>query len=101
MFIQLLTAIGAVIGCIVALMSVDAQKWEKEVQSSWVMPFTAGGFIYIATVSILPDLLKRSSFWLTIVEVLAMSAGVIAMYWIGFLEHQNYEDVFAVFKKLI
>ena len=28
--------------------------------SAWVLPFTSGGFIYIALVTIVPDLLKEN-----------------------------------------
>jgi zinc transporter 7 len=101
MLLQLLTAVGAFIGCAVAVNSVDGQKWGQDVQSSWVMPFTAGGFIYIATVTVLPDLLKKSTFWLTVGEVLAMSVGVVAMYLIGFLEHVPYDEALAYVKRFV
>lgn len=30
--------------------------------SSWILPFTSGGFLYIALVNVVPDLLEESSF---------------------------------------
>lgn len=32
-----------------------------EAQTSWILPFTAGGFLHIGMVTILPELLKESS----------------------------------------
>lgn len=83
---QLATALGAFGGCAVALMSVNAQELNDNAQSSWVQPFTAGGFIYIAAVSILPELLEKSSFLLTIAEVIAMCTGVLFMHVITLYE---------------
>ena len=31
--------------------------------TAWILPFTAGGFIYIATVSVIPELLEDSDLW--------------------------------------
>ena len=48
--------------------------------SGIILPFTAGGFIYIATVSVIPDLLEgASSFKQSIMEILALISGVIMM----------------------
>lgn len=32
----------------------------SEAKTSWIMPFTAGGFLHIAMVTVLPDLLKET-----------------------------------------
>lgn len=32
-----------------------------ENSSGWILPFTAGGFLYIALVNVVPDLLQESS----------------------------------------
>lgn len=47
--------------------------------TSWVLPFTAGGFIYISTVSIIPELLTDSSFQQSVKEIFALLAGVLMM----------------------
>uniref|UniRef100_A0A914ZAI1 Uncharacterized protein n=1 Tax=Panagrolaimus superbus TaxID=310955 RepID=A0A914ZAI1_9BILA len=86
MFTQLLTAFGALAGCIISLWSVDAYALAEAAQSSWVLPFTAGGFIYIAAVSVLPELLEKSSFLLSIFEVVALGAGVFSMYLVALYE---------------
>lgn len=86
MFTQLLTALGALLGCIVSLWSVDSASLSAAAQSSWVLPFTAGGFIYIAAVSVLPELLEKSSTLVSIAEVAAMCTGVALMYVIALFE---------------
>ena len=42
------------------------------------MPFTAGGFIYIATVSVIPDILAGAHHTLkqSVMEIIALLAGV-------------------------
>ena len=57
MWLQLLTAVGAITGTIVSLVAVDM----TESASTWILPFTAGGFIYMATVSVIPELLRSPS----------------------------------------
>ncbi|KAF1612206.1 UNVERIFIED_CONTAM: Zinc transporter zipt-7.2, partial [Eudyptes robustus] len=86
MLIQLLTALGALAGCIIACLSSDPFSLAEQAQSSWVLPFTAGGFIYIAAVSVIPELLEKSSLLLSIAEVFAMTLGVFAMYLIALYE---------------
>lgn len=86
MFIQLLTALGALCGCVISCYSSDPHALAEQAQSSWVLPFTAGGFIYIAAVSVIPELLEKSSFLLSILEVIAMGIGVFAMYLIALYE---------------
>lgn len=41
-----------------------------------VLPFTAGGFIYIATVSVIPELLEGATLKQSMMEVAAMLLGV-------------------------
>ena len=51
----------------------------------WILPFTAGGFIYIATVSVIPELLEDTSIWQSIIEEIAIGlqlfVGVAIMQW--------------------
>ncbi|CEF69378.1 Zinc transporter SLC39A7 [Strongyloides ratti] len=84
MFVQLITALGALSGCIISLLSTDAHSLAEEAVSSWVLPFTAGGFIYIATVSVIPELLdSNSSVWQSMKEIIAILAGIGMMYLIA------------------
>jgi len=73
--LQLTTAVGAVSGTIVSLMA----EGIDEAATAWILPFTAGGFIYIATVSVIPELLHNSTFWQSLKEVLALLGGVFMM----------------------
>jgi zinc transporter 7 len=82
MLAQLVTALGALLGTAVGLMTGSGIAG----QASWVLPFTAGGFIYIATVSVIPTLFERSSLKQTLYEVIAMLVGVSFMVIIGWFE---------------
>lgn len=73
--LQLVTAVGAVAGCVVSLMAGGVGA----AASAWILPFTAGGFIYIATVSVIPELLENSKFSQTVLEILALLGGVYLM----------------------
>ncbi|CAJ0954967.1 unnamed protein product, partial [Mesorhabditis belari] len=87
MLIQLVTALGALSGCVLALWSADgAVGLADAAATSWVLPFTAGGFIYIATVSVIPELLENSSLWQTIKEIIALLVGIWMMYLIAMYE---------------
>ncbi|KRY71023.1 Mitochondrial chaperone BCS1 [Trichinella pseudospiralis] len=72
MMLQLITALGAVLGCTLSLYSANSELLFETAAASWVLPFTAGGFIYIATVSIIPELFDETSFWQTAKELAAM-----------------------------
>merc|ERR1711902_433976 len=70
--LQLLTAVGAVTGCALSLLLGGA----TEAATTLTLPFTAGGFIYIATVHVIPELLEGASFKQSVMEIMAMLAGV-------------------------
>ncbi|XP_045521460.1 protein catecholamines up [Pieris brassicae] len=77
MFLQLLTAFGALSG---TFLSIYLQGSSEGLVSSLILPFTAGGFIYIATVSVIPELLEGSNkLSQSIKEILALLAGVYMM----------------------
>merc|ERR1719350_2499066 len=69
--LQLLTAVGALTGCIVSLVLGGSVA----IASKLILPFTAGGFIYIATVSVIPELLEGATFRQSIMEVIALLLG--------------------------
>jgi zinc transporter 13 len=52
---QLLTATGGILGAVAALSAESAQTAGDK--TAWILPFTSGGFLYIALVTVLPDLL--------------------------------------------
>lgn len=75
MKLQLVTAVGAISGTLVSL----AAQGISDAATKWVLPFTAGGFIYIATVSVIPELLEDTSPKQTVKEILALLLGVFMM----------------------
>ncbi|KAG6459306.1 protein catecholamines up [Manduca sexta] len=78
MLLQLLTAVGALSG---TFLSIYLRGSGEGLVSSLILPFTAGGFIYIATVSVIPELIEGSNNKLSqsIKEILALLAGVYMM----------------------
>ncbi|KAM9383875.1 zinc transporter Slc39a7 [Pholidichthys leucotaenia] len=73
MCLQLVTAIGALAGTACSLLA----EGVGAAATAWILPFTAGGFVYIATVTVLPELLAgRSSFGQSVMEILALLFGV-------------------------
>ncbi|KAM5317822.1 zinc transporter ZIP13 isoform 1-T1 [Glossophaga mutica] len=46
---------------------------------AWVLPFTSGGFLYIALVNVLPDLLEEDDPWHSLQQVLLLCAGILVM----------------------
>ena len=79
---QLTTAFGALAGCAISLIAGGIGP----AATAGILPFTAGGFIYIACVSVLPELLENSSLKQSILEILALVAGVCMMVGIAYLE---------------
>ncbi|XP_033322942.2 zinc transporter Zip99C [Megalopta genalis] len=55
---QLLTASGGIFGAMSAVLFSGGGVGAK---TSWILPFTAGGFMHIGLVTILPELLKESN----------------------------------------
>uniref|UniRef100_A0A8D2CMB2 Zinc transporter SLC39A7 n=1 Tax=Sciurus vulgaris TaxID=55149 RepID=A0A8D2CMB2_SCIVU len=89
MRLQLLTAVGALAGTACALLTeggVVGSDVAGGAGPGWVLPFTAGGFIYVATVSVLPELLREASPLQSLLEVLGLLAGVVMMVLIAHLE---------------
>jgi len=85
MFLQLTTAIGALLGCLVGLLfhSIGTQLWTTQT----FLPITAGGFIYIATVSVIPELLETNGgFKQSVLEMLALIFGVLLMVLVAIYE---------------
>ncbi|ROL52771.1 Zinc transporter ZIP13 [Anabarilius grahami] len=56
---QLSTALGGVLGASFALCSQSQHGAENA--TAWILPFTSGGFIYIALVNVVPDLLEETN----------------------------------------
>jgi len=87
MKLQLVTALGALTGCVISLLAEGAD----ESAISWILPFTAGGFIYIATVSVIPELLENTNLKQSVAEVMALLTGVGLMMGIAHIEEMGHE----------
>lgn len=75
MFLQLSTATGAMAGTVCGLLAQQIGA----AATVWILPFTAGGFIYIATVSVMPELLQDTKIGQTIKEIFGLLVGVLMM----------------------
>ncbi|XP_005384030.1 PREDICTED: zinc transporter ZIP13 [Chinchilla lanigera] len=75
--LQLSTALGGLLGACFAICTQSPKGVEETV--AWVLPFTSGGFLYIALVNVLPDLLEEDNPWLSLQQVLLLGAGVLVM----------------------
>jgi len=75
MLLQLTTAVGAMAGTLCSLLAEGA----GDAATTWILPFTAGGFIYIATVSVIPELLEDSKPWQSLKEIAALLVGIYMM----------------------
>ena len=82
MFLQLGTAVGAMAGTACGLIMQGAGASA----TVWVLPFTAGGFIYIATVAVIPELLENTRVLQSLLELVAMAVGIGLMVLITFIE---------------
>ncbi|EDQ84473.1 uncharacterized protein MONBRDRAFT_30267 [Monosiga brevicollis MX1] len=67
---QLLTSFGSIAGAVVAL-SMDTHSTKF-----LILPFTAGGFLYVALVSLLPDLLEPHRSWPWFADVASVLGGI-------------------------
>jgi zinc transporter 7 len=83
MMLQLVTALGAMMGTVVGFLLGGTFG-----AVSIILPFTAGGFIYIATVGVIPELLanEKATPAQNIKEIIAMFLGIGLMVVIGWLE---------------
>jgi len=75
MMLQFSTAVGALLGTVCSLLA----EGIGNAATAWILPFTAGGFIYIATVSVIPELLQDSKLGQSIKEIAALITGVMMM----------------------
>lgn len=91
---QMLTACGGFVGVVVGLTAEHVTS-----ASGWLLPFTAGGFLYIALVSIVPDLLvvgsgREGKEWRhSITEMFAMGVGMVVMALVTIVEKKSCEHV--------
>lgn len=75
---QLLTAGAGLLGALVAIFG-SSVTTAMEARTSWIMPFTAGGFLHIALVTVLPDLLQEECPKESIKQFAALIFGIVLM----------------------
>ncbi|NXH45556.1 S39A7 protein, partial [Dicaeum eximium] len=80
MLLQLLTAVAALAGAACSLLAEGSGAGAV----SGILPFTAGGFIYLGTVSVLPEILRDSGPGQALLQLLALLAGVAMMLLIAY-----------------
>lgn len=85
---QFTTAIAAYCGTVVGLIGMEQMK--HVFGYDLMIPFTAGGFIYLAAVTILPSLLEeKRSLSMRVVQIMSFCIGIAFMYFVAILEHQS------------
>ncbi|CAH0401577.1 unnamed protein product [Chilo suppressalis] len=75
---QLATASAGLIGAMTAVIFSGARN-AIEAKTSWIVPFTAGGFLHIALVTVLPDLLRERDRRQSARHLAALLAGIAVM----------------------
>eukprot|EP00467_Chlorarachnion_reptans_P019762 CAMPEP_0114517678 /NCGR_PEP_ID=MMETSP0109-20121206/18027_1 /TAXON_ID=29199 /ORGANISM="Chlorarachnion reptans, Strain CCCM449" /LENGTH=349 /DNA_ID=CAMNT_0001698225 /DNA_START=55 /DNA_END=1104 /DNA_ORIENTATION=- len=84
--VQFLTALASLCGALFGIF-MDGYDVESKI-SDWALPITAGGFIYIALVDVLADLLREKTSLLEFVlQVTCISLGILMMALVDLLEH--------------
>ncbi|KAM8793823.1 zinc transporter SLC39A7 [Eudromia elegans] len=79
MRLQLATALGALAGAACSLLAGGGGPEGGAAPPAWVLPFTAGGFIYVASASVLPELLRDTAPLGGLLQLLALLAAVAIM----------------------
>ncbi|XP_068117576.1 zinc transporter ZIP13 [Hyperolius riggenbachi] len=74
---QLMTAMGGILGAGFAVCA-QSPKGAGEA-TAWILPFTSGGFLYIALVTVLPDLLTEKNVRSSLFQVVLIGCGVVVM----------------------
>jgi len=74
---QISTALVGLLGALVALAFESSEDLETLLM--YILPFTAGGFLNIALVSIIPELMEEKRPWPALCQFFCMVAGICAM----------------------
>lgn len=70
-----LSALAAIAGAVVALL-LDETSEQFEI---WLLPLTAGGFVYIALSDLVPELHKDTRLGQALIQILSITVGVLLM----------------------
>ena len=74
---QMSTALVGVLGALLALKIESSENLENTLM--YILPFTAGGFLNIALVSLVPDLMQEKQPLSALYQLLCVIAGIVAM----------------------
>ncbi|XP_064318743.1 zinc transporter ZIP13 isoform X2 [Phalacrocorax carbo] len=74
---QLSTALGGILGACFAICAQSPKGAGETV--AWILPFTSGGFLYIALVNVVPDLLEEKNPWNSLQQILLLCTGITVM----------------------
>jgi len=93
---QFSTAIAAFLGTFVGLLPLILPGYGLQAFQHVLIPFTAGGFVYLAAVTILPDLIQyndtllhRKGLWI-IMQLISFLSGIGFMYFVAMLEQHDH-----------
>ncbi|KAJ7344700.1 hypothetical protein JRQ81_000650, partial [Phrynocephalus forsythii] len=75
--LQLSTALGGILGACFAICAQSPKGTGETI--AWILPFTSGGFLYIALVNVVPDLLEEKNPWNSVQQVLLLCTGIMVM----------------------
>ncbi|XP_075282415.1 zinc transporter ZIP13 isoform X3 [Opisthocomus hoazin] len=75
--LQLSTALGGILGACFAICSQSPKGAGETI--AWILPFTSGGFLYIALVNVVPDLLEEKNPWNSLQQILLLCTGITVM----------------------
>ena len=81
---QIITAMVGLLGALLALMFESSSHLENAL--IYVLPFTAGGFLNIALVSLVPDLMQEKQPLYALYQLLSVIAGIVAMSLLTFMD---------------
>lgn len=88
--LQFITAIAAFMGTALGLFS---SQIIEGLGHDVLLPFTAGGFLYLACVTILPEILESdASTFVRILQICSFGLGLAFMYAVGVLEEMEAHD---------
>jgi len=82
LWLNFLSALTAILGAVIILAIGD----KAEIASSYFLPITAGGFIYIAVADLIPELQKTKEIRHSALQIMAVVIGVLAMVALTFVE---------------
>ncbi|MEK7664205.1 MAG: ZIP family metal transporter [Patescibacteria group bacterium] len=75
LFLNFISALTAVLGVFIAFVLGQA----GQIFITWILPITAGGFIYIAVADLIPELHKTKEVKHSLQQIIAVIVGVLAM----------------------